>query len=141
MRIVFDTNIFIAAVLKGGFVEDILEFAATSDIITLITSEEILTELRKKLLTKFDKSQSNVNFFLDYIKDIVEVVDISEKINVIKRDPDDNKILECAVSGHADLIVSSDQDLLSLKVFRGIGIIHPKTLTWTFPEYFKKIKK
>lgn len=68
-------------------------------------------------------------------------MDITEKINVVKRDPGDNKILECAVSGHADLIVSSDQDLLSLKVFRGIGIIHPKTLTWTFPEYFKKIKR
>lgn len=63
---------------------------------------------------------------------------IIEKVSVITRDPEDNKILECALSGKADLVVTSDQDLIKLKVFHGTGIVHPKTLSWTFPEYFKK---
>jgi len=45
------------------------------------------------------------------------------------------------VDGKADLIVSSDQDLIQLKTFQGIGVIHPKTLSWILPEYFKKNKK
>lgn len=138
MRTVFDTNVFIAAALKGGFARDILEFAETTNLITILTSEEILLELRRKLLAKFDESESNVNFFIEKIRSITEVVKITEKISIITRDPQDNKILECALSGQANLIVSSDQDLLKLKVFKGIGIIHPKTLAWTFPKYFNK---
>ena len=141
MRIVFDTNIFIAAALKGGFAEDIIEFAATTDQITLVTSEEILAELREKLLTKFNISLSIADFYIDRLRKIAQIVGITESLNVIKRDPDDNKILECAMSGNADLVISSDQDLTDLKVFRNIGIVHPKTISWIFPEYFKKIKK
>lgn len=138
MRIVLDTNILIAAALKSGLAEDIIELAATTEIITLVTSKEILEELRSKLLTKFDKSVDNVDFYLSKLKDVAEVVKTNEKVFVIKRDPEDNKILECALAGKADLIVSADQDLIELKSFEGVGIIHPKTLTWTFPELFKK---
>lgn len=138
MRVVFDTNVFIAAALKGGLAHDILGFAETTDLVAIITSEEILLELRQKLLAKFDKSETNVDFYIQKIRNIAEVVEVTVKIDILKRDPEDNKILECAVSGQADLIVSSDQDLIKIKHFQGIGIIHPKTLSWTFPEYFKK---
>lgn len=138
MRVVFDTNVFIAAALKGGFAEDIIELAETAGLVTLITSEEILLELRQKLLYKFDKSESNVDFFIGKVRNIAEVVSITERTSVVSRDPEDNNILECALSGKADLIVTADQDLIKLKTFRGIGIVHPKTLSWTFPDYFKK---
>lgn len=138
MRVVFDTNVFIAAALKGSFAEEIIDFAATSNLITLVTSSDILAETREKLLNKFSVSEFRVNHFIIIIQSFAEVVTIKNKVTVIKRDPDDNKILECALSGNADLIVTSDQDLLNLKSFKGIGIIHPKTLSWTFPEYFKK---
>lgn len=138
MRVVLDTNVFIAAALKSGLAEDILRIAATTNLITLVTSEEILSELRLKLLSKFDRAEEKVDFFIEEIKHISEVVKGEIKVDVVIRDPDDNKILECALAGKADLIVSSDQDLIRLKKFRGIGIVHPKTLGWTFPEYFKK---
>lgn len=141
MRVVFDTNIYIAAALRGSFAEDIIDFAATTNLITLVTSQEILNELREKLLSKFDESEINVAYFINSLKDFVEVVEIVKKVDIIKRDPDDNKILECTLASNADLIVSSDQDLLDLKTFQGIGIIHPRTLSWTFPKYFKKSKK
>ncbi len=63
---------------------------------------------------------------------------IKEKLNVVATDPDDNKGLECAIASQADLIVSSDQDLVKLKRFRKIGIVHPRALAWTFPGYFRK---
>ena len=139
MRIVFDTNVFIAAALHGNFSQNILQLAEKR-VITLITSEEILAELWEKLISKFDKSEENVNFYVDKIWKIAEIVHIKEKLSVVKRDPADNKILECAVAGNADMIVSADQDLIELKEFRGIAIVHPKTLAYTFPKYFKKDK-
>lgn len=138
MRVVFDTNIFIAAALKGEFAEAVLELAATTDKITLITSEEILTELKQKLMSKFKASETIADYFVAKIRNIAEIVNVTEHVSVVTRDPEDNKILECALSGKADLIVTSDQDLIKLKTFRGIGIVHPRTLSWTFPEYFKK---
>lgn len=138
MNIVLDTNVLIAAALKGGFSEDILEMARTSNLVILLTSKAILKELKNKLHLKFGWSQKDSETFAEEIRKIAEVVEIKERVNVIINDPDDNKILECAVAGKADLIVSADKDLIKLKKFRGIGIVHPKTLSWTFPEYFKK---
>lgn len=141
MRVVFDTNIFIAAALKGGFAEDIIEMAATTELITPLTSEEILHELSEKLTSKFHWTAKQAQFFQDRVREIAEVVEVTEKISVITRDPEDNKILECAVAGNVDLIVSADQDLIKLKKFRTIAIVHPKTLAWTFPQHFKKTRK
>ncbi len=138
MKIVLDTNIFIAAALKSGLSEDILYMATYTNLITLIVSKEILSEIIEKLQVKFHWPPERINFFIDYIQEISLIVNVKEKVDEITRDPDDNKILECALAGKADLIVSADQDLIKLKKFKGIGIVHPKTLSWTFPKYFKK---
>lgn len=138
MRIVLDTNILIAASLKGELAGDILDMAAATFLLTLLTSEEIIQELQDKLLNKFNWNEDKVNSFVKELRQIAEIVETTEKVSVVSRDPEDNKILECAISGKADLIVTSDQDLIKLKKYKGIGIIHPKTLSWTFPEYFKK---
>ena len=55
-----------------------------------------------------------------------ELVGIAERITVC-RDPKDNKFLELAVNGHADMIVSGDADLLALNPFREIPIVTPAT--------------
>lgn len=141
MRIVLDTNIYIAAALQGEFIEDIVEMIIKTSGITVITSEDILLELQQKLQVKFKWLSEDINLLITKIRNFAEIVETTETLEVITRDPGDNKILECALAGKADLIVSSDQDLIALKSFRGIGIIHPKTLSWTFPEYFKKSKK
>ena len=137
MRVVLDTNVLIAAALKSGLAEDILKLSEKG-IFILITSEEILKELKDKLISKFDRSEENVDFYINKLRKFAVIAETQENVDIIKRDPDDNKILECALAGGADLIVTSDQDLINLKSFKGIGIIHPKTLSWTFPEYFKK---
>lgn len=138
MRIVLDTNVYIGAALQGELTEDILEEVVENREITLVSSEEIFLEVEQKLEEKFHWLRERVEFFMGRIRKIAEIVESSERINVIKRDPEDNKILECALAGNADLIVTADQDLIKLKQFKGIGIIHPKTFSWTFPEHFKK---
>lgn len=141
MRVVLDTNIYIAAALQGHLAEDILRMAASAKLIELIVSEEILNELQEKLLIKFNWLKEDVDRFLIRIRKIAEVVEVNERISIITRDPKDNKILECALAGEADLIVTLDQDLIKLKHFKGIGIIHSRTFSWTFPEYLKKTKE
>lgn len=138
MKIVLDTNVYIAAALRSGFSAEVFELIVTNYGFTAITSEEILAEIQEKLKNKFDWLQEDIDRFLVKVRKASEVVAIIEKVSIITRDPKDNKILECAVAGNADLIVTLDQDLIRLKSFRGIGIIHPRTLSWTFPEYFKK---
>jgi len=130
----------VAAALKGGFSEEILQMSSKGDVVTLVCSEEILEELESKLISKFKWEDKDATSFASEIRKISEIVITKEKLNVVATDPDDNKILECAVAGKAHLIVSADQDLVKLKKFRKIGIVHPKTLAWTFPEYFKKSK-
>ena len=48
-----------------------------------------------------------------------------------------DKIIECAVEARANLIVTMDKHLFKLKSYQGIGIIHPKTLTWIIPKFFE----
>lgn len=141
MRIVLDTNIYIAAALRNSFSEDIVNIIRTTQNLTGITSEVILAELEDKLQTKFNWLQEDINRLLLKIRKMVEVVEVKEKVSMVTRDPKDNQILECALAGEANLIVTLDQDLIKLKTFKGIGIIHPKTFSWTFPEYFKKAKE
>lgn len=138
MRIVLDTNIYIAAALRSGFSADVLQVIGIVSQFETIISEAILKELREKLQEKFNWPQNNIEQVVERIVKLAQIVEVKEKISIITRDLEDNKILECAVAGEADLIVSLDQDLIKLKNFRGIAIIHPKTFTWTFPQYFKK---
>lgn len=140
MRIVLDTNVYIGAALQGELTEDILEEIVENPEITLVSSEGILLETEQKLQEKFHWSGDQSELFLDRIRKVAEIVEPKELVNIVKRDPEDNKILECALAGEADLIITADQDLIKLKTFKGIGIIHPKTFSWTFPEHFKKAK-
>lgn len=141
MRIILDTNIYIAAALHDGFSAEVIEALSENPVFTIVISEEILEELREKLLSKFEFSEIATDIFVERIRKIAETVGVRKKVYIVKRDAEDNKILECALAGEGDLIVTLDQDLIKLKSFKGIGIIHPKTFSWTFPEYFKKIKE
>src|SRR5437868_6497205 len=98
MRIVFDSNIYIAAALRGGFAEDILALA-DKGVVTLLISDEILAEIENKLLSKFGFSKEQVDFIIKRIKKLNIIIDPTEKISKIQRDPEDNTILECAVEG------------------------------------------
>lgn len=138
MRVVFDTNVYIAAALQSGLSTEVVEIIAKNLDFTIIVSLEILTELEEKLRSKFHWQEEDIERFLIKIRKFTKITEISEKIAIITRDPDDNTILETALAGDADMVVTLDQDLIKLKIFKGIAIIHPKTLTWTFPDYFKK---
>lgn len=121
MRVVFDTNVYISGLQYGGKPEIALQSAAKEEF-ALITSEAILIEIEQVLLTKFLWSAKAVASSSAWIRTVCEMV--TPRITLTDCvDPDDNRILEAAVTGKAECIVSGDRHLLRMKNFRGIKIV------------------
>ncbi len=130
LRVVFDSNIYLAAALNPGKYADYwLEEAADGAQLSLFVSADILAEIKRKLRgSKLRLPEIRSGEFIRSIERIATVVKPTQPLTVIKQDPDDNAILECAVVAQAHLIVSMDKHSLRLKEFRGIGITHPSSL-------------
>ena len=125
MKVVLDTNVLISAIMFGGKSRDILEMGISGKI-KIAVSQDILKELAEVLVDKkFRVPVSFVQQTIHELSEITELVIVTDRITVIKDDPDDNHILECAVSAKADYIVSGDSDLLGLKHFKKIKILSP----------------
>ncbi|WP_229598283.1 putative toxin-antitoxin system toxin component, PIN family [Runella aurantiaca] len=132
IRIVLDTNTLVsAALIKKSISRDAFDKAL--QIGQLLASEKTLNELADVLAReKFDKYVSlkeRQEFYVSYLE-IVNMKDIVEVITDC-RDSKDNKFLEIAVSGKANIIVSGDADLLVLHPYRNIEILTPRQfLEW-----------
>ncbi|MBU4293953.1 MAG: putative toxin-antitoxin system toxin component, PIN family [Actinobacteria bacterium] len=133
LRIVFDSNVYISALLFNGIPGKILDIALKNEII-LITSDEIVTETVRILREKFKWPEHNIDKFVRWLSDISENLRPAIKLNIIKERESDNRVLECAVSGDAGLIVSGDKHLLKLKKYKNIPIVRPIYLTYLIKE-------
>lgn len=126
MRLVFDTNVIVSALLFEESTPGKAFFRALSQG-EVLTSDDTYLELSEVIRRKkFDRYISRVErerFLLVFLQ-TAALVSITEIIRSC-RDPKDDKFLELAVNGQADIIISGDDDLLSLNPFRGIVIITP----------------
>jgi putative PIN family toxin of toxin-antitoxin system len=144
LRAVFDTNVYLSAVLKpGGYADLWLKRTALNQSgFDLYISKQILDEVKDKLFTEFEPIPKEISQeFIDGILEFVKIVKPTETITDVKDDPDDNMILECAVAAQAQLIVSADKHLLKLNPYMGIGITHPRELKNIFAGDVDGIKK
>ena len=130
MRIVFDTNIFISAlVIPGSQAEKaILRIIEEKDL--LLLSKSIIDEVLSVMSVKFSRDSEAISHIAVYLSELGQNIEIKKKISILKDEPD-NRILECAVSGKADAIVTGDKEMLSLREYQGIRII-------TLKEYIEK---
>ncbi len=125
MRIVVDANVFVSAALKesswpGIVVRWVDQYGGL--LKSKDTEAEIIEVLQRPRFTPLIPS-----FFLDNLRRMLaaaELVVITERVTEC-RDAKDNKFLELALNGRADVIVSGDADLLTLNPFRGIPIVDP----------------
>jgi len=129
LRIVFDSNVYISALLFHGVPGKILGMASKNEL-TLITSEQIILETTRILKEKFDWPQHNTEKFIRRLSVIGENIKPEIKLSVIKERESDNRVLECAVCGDANLIVTGDKHLLNLKKYENIPIVRPVYLTY-----------
>jgi conserved hypothetical protein TIGR00305 len=127
-EVVLDTNVLVSAALSDGKPFEILRLAEQGEIIS-VTSPAIVTELRDVL--KRDRlpfSEDQVDELVTKVLSISRVIEPEVNIEAVADDPDDDKILECAVAGDVDCLVSGDSHLLDLENYRGMSIYSPAEL-------------
>jgi len=136
MRAVIDTNIIIRALIKPvGTVGPVLDRLGAGDF-TAIYSEPLLEELLAKLALprirkKYDLTDVDVSDLLALLALRGELVEPQRKVKVC-RDPDDDRIIEAALEGRAQWVVTGDEDLLSLKNFESVRFVTPRRFLEVF---------
>ena len=134
MKVVFDTNVLIAAFVAEGICSRLLVRARRRQF-TLITCPFILGELERVLTKKFLVTKVQAREVLRLIAQAVEVnVHPIQVITGVCRDPDDDNILACALAAEAGYLVTGDADLLALRDFKGTSIIAPKDFELLFND-------
>jgi uncharacterized protein len=130
MMVVLDTNVLIGALLssKGSPAEVIRRWEA--DDFGVITSPSLISEFERALTYPrvrrlLNLSQEQIDVFLKRLRTVATVVDPQITLAVIEKDPDDNRLLECAVADQASYVVSGDDHLLDLGEYAGIVILNP----------------
>jgi uncharacterized protein len=122
LKVTADTNILISGlVFRHGKPAQLLRMALAGEI-NLTVSRAILDEMADVLARKFGASPEEVAEATAIVKEAARTVTPSVELNLIKDDPPDNRVLECAVSAGADYIVTGDKDLLRLKQYDAIQI-------------------
>ncbi|ODS36302.1 MAG: putative toxin-antitoxin system toxin component, PIN family [Candidatus Altiarchaeales archaeon WOR_SM1_86-2] len=130
MRITVDTNTLISALgWKDSNEWHLIQKCIQGDT-KLVLSESIIEEFtgvihREKFNFIPAKKKKE---FIENLTEISDVVEPVEKVNVIKDDPDDNKILECALCAGVDYIISGDHHLLDMEEYRGIKIVRTRRM-------------
>lgn len=125
LRAVLDTNVYVSAFTRPGGTPYEIWQAAILGRYRLVTSPAIVRELACVLRKDFEWEEAKLVSTLKVIARAARVVTPSFVLNAVPADPDDNRVLECAVAGHANVIVSGDRDLTLLRSYEGIAIVRP----------------
>lgn len=133
MKAVFDTNVYISALLVPDGKGAQAFFLARRRQVALYASVPILTETARVLRSKFNQPENDIKAALKMIGRAAQILRPSHKVTIL-RDAPDNRILECAVSAQADLVVTGDHHLLALKDFEGIPIVRLADFLRMFPQ-------
>lgn len=131
-RVVFDTNVLISATLWDNSVAQKFLFKCLKENIQIFSSQEIIEEYKKILARDFDYKEQEIGEILERILQFLTLVSPTKKVNLIKEDAEDNKIVECALESKARYIVSYDKHLLKLKEYQEIKIVNPKEVLGAF---------
>jgi uncharacterized protein len=123
IRVVLDTNIYISAFLFGGKPLQVLDLAEDRRI-TLLYSQPIRKEVEDVLAEKFRWPCETINLACAPYWKIGFAIKPKRKISACP-DPDDDRILECAIEANASHIVTGDKHLLNMMSFEGISILRP----------------
>ncbi len=125
IRVVLDTNVLISALLFKGNLSKIVGLWQKGKIIPVI-SKETFGELKTVLeYPKFSLARAEIKSLIEQeILPFFEVVDVSKPVKGVCRDPGDDQFISCALSANAYCILTGDKDLLDLKKYKSLRIIH-----------------
>ena len=122
-RVTADTNILVSGlVYRRGKPYDLLRMALDGTI-NRIVSQHILDEMAEVLARKFYATPEEIAEAMLILRDAARVVVPAVQLDVIREDPADNQILECAVTAGSDYIVTGDKDLFRRGTYDSIEIL------------------
>lgn len=122
MRVTLDTNIYVSALQFGGKPMQLLQLGLEGEL-DIAISQPILDETLRVLREKFGWSDDDLRDAEAGISAATCRVASTETLDVVKADPTDNRVVECAVASSSETIVSGDRHLLALGQFRGISVL------------------
>ena len=126
IKVVVDTNVFISSFF-GGNPRKVIDLWKAGEI-TLCLSSVIIEEYIEVLQ----------RLGLQNERELEELTDLSAKgfhslftsqipsLQVVEKDPDDDKFIECAVALKAKYVISGDKALQEIKDYIGVKIVNPK---------------
>jgi len=122
-RVLLDTNVLISAIVYGGKPKEIISFVIGRKI-AAITSPVLLGELQDVLVKKFGFSTAKSELLRQKIRKSFIIIHPTRKLSVLKDDPD-NRVLEAAIAGGCQYLITGDKELLTLKRYKSIKIVTP----------------
>jgi len=127
MRVVPDTNVLVCAIVFGGLPGRLIELAAEGRV-QLVLSPALIEELREDLRRKFGFSDAAAYQAETLLRASSIMVEPQQEVALLVDDPEDNRVLEAALAGDAEVIVSGDRHLLEFGRFGKIPIMSPRML-------------
>jgi len=126
MKVTVDTNFLISSTQWDYSVaHKLLKKLILSDA-EIFTTYDILDETAEVLERDFEYSKDEAKNIIEKILLFAKLIKPKQKVDVIKDDPDDNKVIECAIESSSDYIITYDRHLLKLKEYKGIKIVTPE---------------
>lgn len=129
-RIVLDTNVYISALRYGGNPQLVLDQVLYGEF-QLLTSTPLEDELKRVLREKFSYSPHQILETTASLWKQAERVGPKKRLSICQ-DDSDNRVLECALEGKADFIVTGDRHLLNLPIIEALAIVTPAAFVIRF---------
>ncbi len=132
MTVVFDTNVYISALITEGVCAKILRRARLREF-SLILCPFIITEIKQILSEKFKIPKNEIPSAIEIIQEAVsDVVYPDIPVPEICNDRDDNHIIACALASGADYLITGDAELLRIKRYKKLRILSPRDFELLF---------
>ncbi len=133
IRIVLDTNVIVSALVFGGIPRSILELGEAGQC-KLFYSEAIQDEVLRVLAEKFGWAPAMLREVLPVLWSMGDLVVPRTVVHEVADDPDDDRILECALAAKAHFVISGDRHLLALGNYKTIFIVSPRQFVEIYLE-------
>ena len=132
MKVTVDTNFLISSTQWDySIAHKLLKKLILSDA-QIFTTQDILDETVEVLERDFKYSKNEAMNIIEKILLFAKLIKPKQKIDIVKDDPDDNKVIECAIESSSDYIITYDRHLVKLKEYRRIKIVKPEEILKEF---------
>jgi len=124
VRVLLDTNVIVSAVATRGLCADVFRIVLAAH--ELVTCAQVIQEVRRILRIKFDVPEQLIAEYLELIGQDAIVAEPEDLPDLPIQDRDDAAIVAAAISARAEVLVTGDHELQSLKNIGQLRIISPR---------------